>query len=122
MSVINTSFKILKIDLENAIMRVEYINLYGPVETGIITDPQDGSNANKNLISNLPIPVDENSDVVSNQEILDYIASQYPQDEFHRINTRKEYSANTSLVQNLDTLLNNRYDMTFNRPTHITFL
>ena len=122
MSVINTSFKILKIDLENAIMRVEYINLYGPVETGIITDPQDRSNANKNLISNLPIPVDENSDVVSNQEILDYIASQYPQDEFHRINTRKEYSANTSLVQNLDTLLNNRYDMTFNRPTHITFL
>lgn len=112
MSHIDTSFEILKTDIENNVIKVKYINLSGPVELGEVPyDPEDQSNPNRDIIFNLQIPLDENGNIVSNQEILDFVASQYPQDEFDRINNRIVLASNTSVVDSLNNLVGSRYNM-----------
>lgn len=127
-------FKIESINLNNGHCIVRFINKYGVIYTGektlddfksIIEIPSgsfelDGTpimkqvesinnnNPNEDYIWNIDIPVDENNNFISKDDLITHIAKQYPHDIFENDRRRKTATKDDSILD----IIGNDYEIT----------
>ncbi len=131
-------FKIEHIDQEKGHCVVKFINKYGPIETNEKTiedfkvsieyhtgsfyangDPIMNSrlelvnnNPNDDITYNYDIPLNNDGSFITGDELIDYIARQYPENVFEEMNKRK----NASKRQDYQQLINQEFDIDIEYP------
>lgn len=131
-------FKIEHIDQEKGHCVVKFINKYGPIETGEKTiddfkktiEYHTGSlhangepimssrleltnnNPNDDITYNYDIPLNPDGSFISGDELVDFIAKQYPEYVFEEMNKRK----NASKRQDYEQLINQQFDVEIEYP------
>jgi len=120
-----TKFVFDEVDLQNGSVTVRFINPYGVIETGqktlddfkTIIQVETGSfledgtpimrpqqiilnnNPNEDLIFAYDIPLDEQEQFVNGDELIEYIARQYPDKDFEDMQKRKTAEPRPDLEQ-----------------------